>query len=121
MPYPSFKAIHGRAPIAGEDYNPDHDIQQDDYEYYTGTGPYSDNAIMSYNGIHLGEVLREIETGRVGAIVAFEKAPDGTIAICQHEGEEEWGAYLHNCEFVTKPNQGGTHDEAKKESQLGPG
>lgn len=41
--YPSFKAQHGRAPIAGQDYDPDATWCQDDYEYYTGTGRYSDD------------------------------------------------------------------------------
>lgn len=42
-PYPSFRATTGRAPIAGKDYHPDNTMCQDDYEYYTGTGQYSDN------------------------------------------------------------------------------
>jgi hypothetical protein len=40
--YPSFKALNGHAPVAGKDYNPDGDMCQDDYEYFTGTGQYSD-------------------------------------------------------------------------------
>jgi hypothetical protein len=39
--YPSFKAEHGRDAIPGQDYDPDATMCQDDYEYYTGTGPYS--------------------------------------------------------------------------------
>lgn len=39
---PSFKAINGRAPVAHEDYDPDN-ISQDDYEFLTGTGGYSDD------------------------------------------------------------------------------
>jgi hypothetical protein len=40
--YPSFKALTGHAPVSGKDYNPNGDMCQDDYEYFTGTGRYSD-------------------------------------------------------------------------------
>jgi hypothetical protein len=40
--YPSFKAMNGRAPVAGKDYDPNGAMCQDDYEYFTGTGQYSD-------------------------------------------------------------------------------
>lgn len=40
--YPSFFALNGRKPIAYVDYDPDN-LQQDDYEFYTGTGLYSDD------------------------------------------------------------------------------
>lgn len=40
---PSFKAFHGRDAVAGVDYNPG-DLCQDDYEYFTGTGRYSNTA-----------------------------------------------------------------------------
>lgn len=43
MKYPSFKAIHGHDPIPGKDFDPDHDLCQDDYEYFSGTGRYSDH------------------------------------------------------------------------------
>jgi hypothetical protein len=41
--FPSFKAFYGREPIAGKDYDPDGDMCQDDYEFLTGTGRYSDD------------------------------------------------------------------------------
>jgi hypothetical protein len=40
-PYPSFQALHGREPIAGVDFDPDGFTCQDDYEYFTGTGRYT--------------------------------------------------------------------------------
>lgn len=43
-PAPSFKAQFGRAPVAGQDYDPDGPMCQDDYEYLAGEGQYSDNA-----------------------------------------------------------------------------
>lgn len=42
-PFPSFFATHGRKPIAGKDYDPEGSLCQDDYEYLSGTGRYSDN------------------------------------------------------------------------------
>jgi HPt (histidine-containing phosphotransfer) domain-containing protein len=39
--YPSFKELHGRDAIAGQDYAPDAALCQDDYEYFTGTGQYA--------------------------------------------------------------------------------
>lgn len=39
--FPSFFAIEHRKPIAGQDYNPDN-LCQDDHEYFTGTGRYTD-------------------------------------------------------------------------------
>lgn len=42
MLYPSFKGWYGRSPVAGQDYDPD-DLCQDDHEYLTGTGQYSDD------------------------------------------------------------------------------
>lgn len=43
-PFPSFFAIHGRKPIAGKDFDPEVGLCQDDYEYFSGTGRYSDEA-----------------------------------------------------------------------------
>ena len=43
--YPSFYANTGRRPIAGVDYNPHATMCQDDYEYFTGTGCYTDNPL----------------------------------------------------------------------------
>ena len=45
--YPSFRACFNRSPIPGIDYDPDN-LSQDDYEYFTGTGQYSD-AIIPYD------------------------------------------------------------------------
>lgn len=42
--YPSFKAIVGRDAQAGEDYDPDGAMCQDDYEYFNGTGAYTNDA-----------------------------------------------------------------------------
>lgn len=100
MSYPSFKATHGRAPIAGQDYDPDKGLCQDEHEFLTGTGRYSDDAITEYRGITLGTRLREIATGKTGCIESFEKMPDGMIVNCTEEGTDSWGAYLHNCEFA---------------------
>lgn len=41
-PFPSFFATHGRKPIAGKDYDPEGSLCQDDYEFLSGTGRYSD-------------------------------------------------------------------------------
>ncbi len=40
--YPSFFKNHGRHPVPGVDYDPEEGFCQDDYEYFTGTGQYSD-------------------------------------------------------------------------------
>ena len=42
--FPSFKAFYDREPLAGKDYDPDGSMCQDDYEFFTGTGRYSDDA-----------------------------------------------------------------------------
>ena len=41
--YPSFQAQTGHAPVAGIDYDPDDTPCQDDYEFFTGTGRYTDD------------------------------------------------------------------------------
>ena len=43
MKYPSFKLQFGRPPVAGKDYDPNDVLCQDDYEYLTGTGRYTNN------------------------------------------------------------------------------
>lgn len=43
-PAPSFKALHGRAPEPGVDFDEGATLCQDDYQHLTGTGNYSDNA-----------------------------------------------------------------------------
>jgi len=40
---PSFFVIYGHMPIPGQDYDPDMVICQDDYEFYTGTGHYTND------------------------------------------------------------------------------
>lgn len=35
-----FKAVYGRDPIPGVDFDPDDPLCQDDYEYFSGTGRY---------------------------------------------------------------------------------
>ncbi len=42
--YPSFMATYGRKPKPEIDFDPD-DLCQDDYEYFTGTGRYTDHPI----------------------------------------------------------------------------
>ena len=37
---PSFKALHGRMPQPGVDYDPEAPLSQDDYEYLFGVGRY---------------------------------------------------------------------------------
>lgn len=76
MKSPSFKAQHGRQPIAGRDFNPEGSLCQDDHEYLTGTGHYSDDVhykecpqchhqIMKYtsetleNAVYSGEYIDE--------------------------------------------------------------
>jgi hypothetical protein len=39
---PSFFAVYGRKPVPGQDFDPDPAMCQDDYEFYTGTGRYTD-------------------------------------------------------------------------------
>jgi hypothetical protein len=43
MAYPSFLLNTGHTPVAGKDFNPDKTMCQDDYEYLTGTGRYTNN------------------------------------------------------------------------------
>lgn len=43
MKYPGFELIHGRKPIAGQDYDAHAPVSQDDAEYLTGTGDYSND------------------------------------------------------------------------------
>lgn len=56
--YPSFKALYSREPIAGQDFDPDN-LCQDDYEYFTGTGQYSDNGKYP---------MTKSECGRLGGL-----------------------------------------------------
>lgn len=41
--YPSFQAQTGHAPAAGVDFDPDAALCQDDYEFFCGTGRYTDD------------------------------------------------------------------------------
>jgi hypothetical protein len=41
--YPSFRAIYGREPIAGHDYDPEKGMCQDDHDFFAGIGQYSDD------------------------------------------------------------------------------
>ncbi len=41
--YPSFRAIYGREPVAGQDYDRDGEMCQDDYDFFAGIGQYSDD------------------------------------------------------------------------------
>ena len=41
--YPSFRAIYGREPIAGRDYDPEKGMCQDDHDFFAGIGQYSDD------------------------------------------------------------------------------
>ena len=41
--YPSFFSNNLRKPVAGVDFDPDGVFDQDEYEYLTGTGRYTDN------------------------------------------------------------------------------
>jgi hypothetical protein len=52
---PSFKATRNRMPVSGVDYDPDKPMCQDDYEYYTGTGEYTDNPICVVCGAPASE------------------------------------------------------------------
>lgn len=46
---PSFKALYARAAVPGRDYDRNAPMCQDDCEYFSGTGAYSDLAcICSY-------------------------------------------------------------------------
>lgn len=50
---PSFRANFGHDPVPGEDYDPDGDLCQDDYEYYTGTGRYSHTPPQGWHNCEL--------------------------------------------------------------------
>jgi hypothetical protein len=41
--YPSFRAIYGREPVAGQDYDRDGEMCQDDHDFFAGAGQYSDD------------------------------------------------------------------------------
>ena len=41
--YPSFRAIHGRDPVPGRDFDPDDELCQDDHDFFAGVGQYSDD------------------------------------------------------------------------------
>lgn len=41
--YPSFFALHGRKPVAHQDYDPDAFMNGDDADFFNGTGQYSDD------------------------------------------------------------------------------
>lgn len=41
--YPGFKLVHGREPIEGQDFDPNGHFCQEDYEFLTGTGRYTNN------------------------------------------------------------------------------
>lgn len=41
--YPSFRAIYGREPVAGQDYDRDGEMCKDDHDFFAGVGQYSDD------------------------------------------------------------------------------
>lgn len=45
--YPSFRAIYGRDPIAGRDYDPEKGMCQDDHDFFAGIGQYSAGNLSS--------------------------------------------------------------------------
>ena len=53
--YPSFRAIYGHPPIAGQDYDRDGEICQDDHDFFAGIGQYSDDVkpvqTVIYSGV----------------------------------------------------------------------
>lgn len=56
----------------------------------------------SFNGIKLGESVKDITTGNTGRIVEFIPFPDGmVISFTDDTTGNTYGAYLHNCEFVS--------------------
>jgi hypothetical protein len=57
LPFPSFFAHYGRKPEPGKDYDPDGSLSQDEFEYLSGTGRYSDNV----EGARLDENRKETE------------------------------------------------------------
>ena len=59
--YPSFKAIHKRCPMAFVDYDPG-TLCQDDYEYFSGEGQYSDDF---FEDIAILEKDRKIEEDEI--------------------------------------------------------
>ena len=52
--YPSFKAIYGREPVAGRDYDQDGEMCQDDHDFFAGTGQYSDDVVPAQTVVYSG-------------------------------------------------------------------
>ena len=52
--YPSFRAIYGREPIAGQNYDRDGDMCQDDHDFFAGIGRYSDDVRPAETAVYSG-------------------------------------------------------------------
>src|SRR5262245_61898429 len=93
--YPSFKAQHGRLPIAGKDYEPDAAMCQDDYEYLSGTGRYSDEADI--------DVIYEHRFIRREIINEFLHAGYKTIGTIREAGRfQEVSRFGHTMQIYTQ-------------------
>lgn len=57
--FPSFKALYSRSPIPGLDYDPEAGLCEDDYQFLSGTGQYSDELTdISTDEIPPAQVVR---------------------------------------------------------------
>ncbi len=76
--YPSFDAQTGHAPAAGVDYDPDGAPCQDDYEYFTGAGRYTDDPGLACETwrVAIQERLNSITNG----MKRFENAATWSLA-----------------------------------------
>jgi len=91
--YPSFFAQYGRKPIAGQDYDEHGFFCQDDYEYYTGTGRYSDE-VKPKNLQGYTEFEKEILALRNNLVSFFSQMGElhGLMAVM--------GCYSQYCETI---------------------
>lgn len=82
----SFKAIHGRAPIAGHDYDRDGELCQDDHDYLSGSGQYSDEPAAP--SVWEGYVLNVLLDRRLGSKPKpYYESMIRTVAIALSEAE----------------------------------
>lgn len=105
--YKSFKATFQRDAVASVDYDPD-DVRQDDYEFYTGTGRYSDNGPFIESTCRLVKAVSfedhhttvTYEVGKVGVTTLVvdeddERGLSFRYWFTEEPGGKEYNGYLH--------------------------
>jgi hypothetical protein len=107
--FASFKALYGHTPVPGVDYDPDGEMCQDDHEFLTGTGSYSDD--FEYNlGKHAvidgltGQVVEDRQYTTGERIFAQAASPGSGHSIHEvtriDESGDAWGKTVENTIWI---------------------